>query len=94
MRFDLSPATFDPGQTQKRLLRQQLAGRDHRPGARILDLGTGTGCLLMACLSELPRTTGVGIDISAESVMVATANAHRHGFAVVDGFTKLIFRQI
>jgi release factor glutamine methyltransferase len=81
MRFDLSPATFDPRPDSETVIAAATTwARDHRPGARILDLGTGTGCLLMACLSELPLTTGVGIDVSAESVMVATANAHRHGF--------------
>ena len=82
MRFDLSPATFDPRPDSETVIAAATSwARDHRPGARILDLGTGTGCLLLACLSELPRTTGVGIDISAESVMVATSNAHRHGLS-------------
>ena len=35
----------------------------------------------MACLSELPQTTGIGIDISAEAIIVATANADRHGLS-------------
>ena len=33
----------------------------------------------MACLAELPQATGIGIDISAEAVMLASANAKRHG---------------
>ena len=80
MRFDLSPATFDPRPDSETVITAATGwARDHRPAARILDLGTGTGCLLMACLAELPQTTGIGIDISAEAVMVASANADRHG---------------
>lgn len=48
---------------------------------RILDLGTGTGCLLLSLLSELPNATGVGIDCSEEALKVAESNAHRHGFS-------------
>ena len=82
MRFDLSPATFDPRPDSETVITAATGwARDHRPAARILDLGTGTGCLLMACLAELPQTTGIGIDISAEAVMVASANADRHGLS-------------
>ena len=80
MRFDLSPATLDPRPDSETVIAAATRwARDHQPAARILDLGTGTGCLLMACLSELPQSTGIGIDISTEAIMVATANAHRHG---------------
>ena len=80
MRFDLSSATFDPRPDSETVIAAATKwARVHQPAARILDLGTGTGCLLMACLSELPQTTGIGIDISAEAVLVANANADRHG---------------
>ena len=46
---------------------------------RLLDLGTGTGCLLVALLSELPHATGLGVDISADVLSLARANARRHG---------------
>ncbi len=57
----------------------RLAGDRMQP-LRILDLGTGTGCLLLSLLSELPNATGVGIDYSAEALALAETNAHRHGF--------------
>jgi release factor glutamine methyltransferase len=48
---------------------------------RILDLGTGSGCILLALLSELPRATGIGIDVSQAALEVATANARALGLA-------------
>ena len=58
-----------------------------RPGAirdwagRILDLGTGSGCLLLALLSELPLASGVGVDISTRALSVARSNSQRLGLA-------------
>ena len=80
MRFDVSPATLDPRPETEILVEAATRwARNYRPALRMLDLGTGTGCLLLACLAELPHATGVGIDISTEAVTVATANADRHG---------------
>ena len=43
----------------------------------ILDLGTGSGALLMAALSEFPRAEGLGLDMSTEAILVASRNADR-----------------
>jgi release factor glutamine methyltransferase len=48
---------------------------------RILDVGTGTGCLLLTLLAELPNATGVGTDISKAALDVARENARRLGIA-------------
>jgi release factor glutamine methyltransferase len=45
---------------------------------RLLDIGTGSGALLLALLKELPNATGVGTDISADALEVARGNAARH----------------
>jgi release factor glutamine methyltransferase len=45
---------------------------------RVLDIGTGSGALLLALLSELPNATGIGTDISEAALGVARANATRH----------------
>lgn len=49
--------------------------------ARLLDLGTGSGCLLLALLSELPSAEGIGVDISRSALSVARSNAEKLGFA-------------
>jgi len=54
---------------------------DRRVPLGILDLGTGSGCLLLALLREYPNASGVGVDRSAEALAHATLNARRHGLA-------------
>lgn len=52
----------------------------HAPLA-VLDLGTGTGCLLLAFLAERPRAWGLGIDRSVGAARLAAANASANGLA-------------
>jgi release factor glutamine methyltransferase len=52
---------------------------NHQP--RIADLGTGSGAILLALLSELPGARGYGTDISAEALRTAAANAAQAGLA-------------
>lgn len=46
---------------------------------KILDLGTGTGCIPIALLTELPKAHATAVDISAEALQTAKRNAERHG---------------
>lgn len=48
--------------------------------ARILDLGVGSGAILLSVLSERPESTGIGVDASEAALAVARANAERLGF--------------
>ena len=42
---------------------------------RILDIGTGSGCIILSLLSELKKSTGIGVDISQKAILVAKKNA-------------------
>ncbi len=78
--FALSPATLDPrpdSETVVEAALERIPDRD-RP-LSVLDLGTGSGCLLVALLTELPRAWGVGIDASPDAAAIASGNADRLG---------------
>jgi release factor glutamine methyltransferase len=63
-----------------RWLASRLGGNRQRGWeGRILDLGTGSGCLLLALLSELPAASGIGVDISMQALSVARSNGERLG---------------
>ena len=54
----------------------------HRAGPlRLLDLGVGSGAILLSLLSELPHATGVGVDISPQAIEIAKENAAHLGLA-------------
>jgi len=81
LRFDLSPATLDPRPDSETLVMAALQAANRLRGepVSILDLGCGTGALMLACLSELPGATGCGVDIDALAVETARGNAERLG---------------
>lgn len=58
------------------------------PPGRILDLGTGSGALLLAALDEWREASGLGVDISRAALAVAQSNADRLGFA-----SRAVFQQ-
>lgn len=77
--FELGPATLDPRPDTETLVEAALRlGATNKP-ARILDLGTGTGCILLSILSEWPQAQGIGVDLAEEALVVARRNAQRLG---------------
>jgi release factor glutamine methyltransferase len=73
--FKVTPATLDPRADSETLVEAVLKNADKNQPLTILDLGTGTGCLLLSLLQELPQATGTGVDISPEAIKTAQANA-------------------
>jgi len=77
--FALDAATLVPRPETEMLVRRGLEvlhGRTHR---QLLDLGTGTGCIPIAILSESPSTMAVAVDLNPAAVATARRNAERHG---------------
>lgn len=81
--FRLSPATLDPRPDSETLIEAALALVDEAGwrdrAIRILDVGTGSGCLLVTLLAELPGATGLGTDVSADALATAAENARTRG---------------
>lgn len=80
--FALSNETLDPRPESETVVQSVLARVTGRSGAlKVLDLGTGTGCLVLALLSELPTAIAVGVDRSEGATATARRNAAALGLA-------------
>jgi release factor glutamine methyltransferase len=82
LEFALCADTLDPRPETETIVEavlQRFPDRD-RP-LRLLDLGTGTGCIVLALLSEFPNAVGFGVDLSAGAATTARRNAGSLGFA-------------
>jgi release factor glutamine methyltransferase len=80
--FFVTSATLTPRPDTETLVQAALdLTPDRAASLRLLDLGTGSGCLLLALLHELPAARGLGIDQSPEALAVARRNAEALGLA-------------
>jgi len=78
LRFQVTKDTLDPRPDSETLIEAVLTACPARSQPlHILDLGTGTGCLLLSLLHEYPNARGVGIDISEAAIGIAQQNATR-----------------
>jgi release factor glutamine methyltransferase len=80
--FKVSPAVLVPRPDSETVIEVALSVLADRARAwRILDLGLGSGCLLLTLLKEFPNARGVGLDVSREALAVARENAGSLGVA-------------
>jgi release factor glutamine methyltransferase len=75
--FFVSPDTLIP-RPETELMVEKLIEIFKEKKISILDMGTGSGCILISLLSELKNSTGVGIDISKKALEVAKKNSDKH----------------
>ena len=78
LEFTISKTVFDPRPDSEILVEAAVERARHKPVRRALDLGCGSGCLLIALLHELPRASGIATDIQPAALAIAAANAKRH----------------
>jgi release factor glutamine methyltransferase len=84
--FLVSPDVLDPRPDTETLVDAALAAM--MPGIRVLDLGTGSGAIIVTLLAECPSATGVAVDISEAALRVARGNAEALGVAARLAFTQ------
>ncbi|MFN3615339.1 MAG: peptide chain release factor N(5)-glutamine methyltransferase [Rubrimonas sp.] len=76
--FHVSGAVLDPRPETETLIEVAMKGG---PASRVLDLGVGSGCILLTLLAEWPCATGLGVDASEAALAVAARNAADLGLA-------------
>ncbi|MGR3616664.1 MAG: peptide chain release factor N(5)-glutamine methyltransferase [Paracoccaceae bacterium] len=83
-RFKVTSEVLDPRPETETLIEAALAG----PFNRVLDLGVGSGCILVTLLAERPDATGLGVDLSEYACLQASANAVWHRVTERAGILK------
>ena len=76
-KFEVNESTLVP-RPETELMLEKLIKIYKDKKINILDIGTGSGCILISLLSELKNSIGVGIDISTEALKIAKKNAKKH----------------
>jgi release factor glutamine methyltransferase len=82
--FRVTRDTLDPRPDTETLVAEALT----QPFLKVLDLGTGTGCILLSCLKGMPIARGVGTDISDAALQVAIGNTRDLGLEARARFRK------
>jgi release factor glutamine methyltransferase len=79
--LDVAPGVLIPRPDSETLIEAAVAHFGHAGPANVLDLGTGSGALLLAALQQWPDARGLGIDQSETAVAIASANALKLGLS-------------
>lgn len=92
--FTLGPDTLIPRPDSETLIQAALSLLPSGAGGTILDLGTGSGCLLLALLSERPEAVGLGVDIAPAACALAAENADALGLSGRAEFVAADWREL
>ena len=80
MKFKTTKDTLDPRPESETLVEAVIRNnKDRKKELKILDLGTGSGCLILSLLKEFPNAKGLGVDISIDALRVAAENSEELG---------------
>ena len=82
LELEVTPATLIPRPETEELVELISRQQQNRPGVRVLDVGTGTGCIPLALAARLPGAQLTAVDVSGEALAVARRNAERHRVAI------------
>jgi release factor glutamine methyltransferase len=72
--FFVNGSVFDPRPETELIIEMVLSKFDQRDNLNFLDVGTGSGCILLSLLGEYEHSKGIGLDISPEAVEIAKYN--------------------
>jgi len=86
--FDISKDTLIP-RPETELLVDKLIEIFRGKQISILDIGTGSGCIILSLLSNLDKSLGIGIDISKDAILIAKKNAKKHKLSGRVKFLKI-----
>lgn len=78
LNFEVTPAVLIPRPETELIVEASLPLLRDAPAPVVADIGTGSGCLAISLLQELPRARAVAVDTSPEALSVAQRNAERH----------------
>ncbi len=81
LNFTINAATLDPRADSEVIVDTVRDYAEDKAAIRMVDFGTGSGCLILAAASYLPDATGIGVDIQPDAVLMATQNAQHHGLS-------------
>ena len=92
-KFEINRHTLIP-RPETELLVERLVHIFKSKSINILDIGTGSGCILISLLSELKNSFGHGLEVSKNAVLTAQNNANIHGLGNKNEITHKIFYRI
>lgn len=83
LHFEINAATLDPRPDSEILVDAAVNWLQHcdLQQPKLLDLGTGSGCLILSCLAHHQKAVGLGVDIQPDAVAIAQKNANQLGLS-------------